>query len=79
VTISSPCGFFEKNIVVTKATPIFFSKKYCTAFSFPTKGALSFFFSFEKFLPPIHEFKFKAFDVASFATFAIFAEIPMKK
>ena len=43
MTISSPCGFFEKNPDVNENTSIFFSKKYCTAFSLQQGRALSFF------------------------------------
>ena len=43
MTISSPYGFFEKNIRAEKNAPIFFSKKYCTAFSLQQGSALSFF------------------------------------
>ena len=43
LTISSPKGFFAKNIAVQNTTSIFFAKKYCIAFSLQKGIALSFF------------------------------------
>lgn len=43
LTISSPAGFFAKNICAEKDALIFFAKKYCIAFSLQKGRALSFF------------------------------------